>query len=62
MKTNNNSMDLVKNIRLIRDELNLELMNMTLEQEKVFFKEALAKLKDKKKVRLSKISAVLPSN
>ncbi len=51
MKTNNNNINIVQKIRTIRDALNLELINMTLEQEKAFLKESLEKLKAEKKVR-----------
>ncbi len=51
MKTNNSNINIVQKVRTIRDALNLELINMTLEQEKAFLKESLEKLKAEKKAR-----------
>lgn len=57
MKTNNSNINIVQKVRTIRDALNLELINMTLEQEKAFLKESLEKLKAEKKAR--QLSAVV---
>ena len=57
MKTNNSNINIVQKIRTIRDALNIELINMTLEQEKAFLKESLEKLKAEKKAR--QLSAVV---
>lgn len=48
MKTTSNKTDLVKKMRLIRDKLNIEIMDMTFEQEKEFIKNQLAVLKLKR--------------
>lgn len=43
-----NKKDLVKKMRLIRDKLSIEIMDMTFEQEKEYIKNQLAELKLKK--------------
>ena len=45
MKTTTAKIDLVKKNRNIRDELSLEIMDMTYDQEKEYIKTELAKLK-----------------
>ena len=40
-----NRTNVVNTMREIRDKLSIEIMNMTLEQEKQFIKEQIAKLK-----------------
>ena len=56
MKTTIIKTDLVKKMREIRDELNLEIMDMTFEQEKEHIKNQLAELKLKRQKReLSKL-------
>ena len=45
MKTITNKKDLVKKIRVIRDQLNIEIMDMTFEQEKEYIKNQLSELK-----------------
>ena len=48
MTTTTNHADLVKKMREIRDKLNIEIMDLTFEQEKEFIKKQLAELKFKK--------------
>jgi hypothetical protein len=48
MKTISNKTDLVKKLRVIRDKLNIEIMDMTFEQEKEYIKNQLAELKFKR--------------
>ena len=62
MKTNNSNINIVQKIRTIRDALNLELMNMTLEQEKAFLKESLEKLKAEKKARQLSAGVIATGN
>ncbi len=62
MKTNNKNINIVQKIRTIRDGLNIELMNMTLEQEKAFLKESLEKLKAEKKAHQLSKAIIAPSN
>ena len=45
MKTITNKKDLVKKMRVIRDQLNIEIMDMTFEQEKEYIKNQLSELK-----------------
>ncbi len=49
MKTTTIRTDIVKKMREIRDKFSLEIMDMTLEQEKEFIKNQLAELKLKKR-------------
>ena len=51
MKTINNKTGLVKKMREIRDKFSLEIMEMTLEQEKEYIKNQLAELKSKRQKR-----------
>ena len=62
MKSHHSNINIVQKIRTIRNGLNLELMNMTLEQEKAFLKESLEKLKSEKKVRKLSNAVVAASN
>lgn len=48
MKTITNKTDLVKKMRVIRDNLSIEIMDMTFEQEKEYIKNQLTELKSKK--------------
>jgi len=48
MKRISNKTDLVKKMRVIRDKLSIEIMNMTFEQEKEYIKNQLAELKFKR--------------
>jgi len=57
MKTTIVEIGLVKKMREIRDELSLEIMDMTFEQEKEHIKTQLAEIKLKRQKReLSKLS------
>ena len=57
MKTTVNKTSLVKKMREIRDNLSLEIMDMTFEQEKEHIKKQLAEMKLKKQNKqLSKLS------
>ena len=47
MKTTAIEKRMVKKMREIRDSLNLEIMNMTFEEEKAYLKTQLEKLKSK---------------
>jgi hypothetical protein len=51
MKTTTSKTDLVKKMRDIRDKFSLEIMDMSLEQEKEYIKNQLAELKLKKQGR-----------
>lgn len=42
-KTNDKEFDAVKTMREIRDQLSLEIMNMTFEEEKAYLKKLLSK-------------------
>jgi hypothetical protein len=56
MKTTINKAGLVKKMREIRDNLSLEIMDMTFEQEKEHIKNQLAELKlNRQKKELSKL-------
>jgi len=56
MKTTVNKTSLVKKMREIRDNLSLEIMDMTFEQEKEHIKNQLAELKlNRQKRELSKL-------
>ena len=48
MKKTSNNTDLVKKMREIRDRFSMEIMDMTLEQEKEYIKNQLAELKSKR--------------
>ncbi len=48
MKTNNSKIGITKKMREIRDNLSIEIMDMTFEQEKEYIKNQLAALKAKK--------------
>jgi hypothetical protein len=48
MKTNNSKTGIIKKMREIRDNLSIEIMDMTFEQEKEYIKNQLAALKAKK--------------
>jgi hypothetical protein len=56
MKTTTKKIDLLKKLRDIRDELSLEIMDMSFDQEKEYIKNQLAKFKlIKNKSRLNKL-------
>jgi len=56
MKTTTKKIDLLKKMRDIRDELSLEIMDMSFDQEKKYIKNQLAKFKlIKNKSRLNKL-------
>jgi hypothetical protein len=48
MKKNNCKTGIIKKMREIRDNLSIEIMDMTFEQEKEYIKNQLAELKAKK--------------
>ncbi|MFZ4414327.1 MAG: hypothetical protein ACOYOV_14685 [Bacteroidales bacterium] len=47
MKTTNSKTGIIKKMREIRDNLSIEIMDMTFEQEKEYIKKQLAALKAK---------------
>lgn len=51
MKTQKSKTGIVKMMREIRDQFSVEIMDMTLEQEKEFIKNQLAEIKNKKSGR-----------
>ncbi len=51
MKTQKNKIGIVKKMREIRDKFSIDIMKMTLEQEKEYIKNQLAELKLKKNGR-----------
>ena len=57
MKKNDIKKSIVKKMREIRDNLSLEIMDMTLEQEKEFIKNQLSKLKHDRQHSANSIGA-----
>ena len=48
MKTTNNKTNIVKTMREIRDKINIDIIDMSLAQEKEFIRTQLSELKRKK--------------
>jgi hypothetical protein len=48
MRTKMNKINIVKDLRKIRDQISLEIMDLTLDQEKEYIKTQLKELKNKR--------------